>query len=98
MPACAQMKASLAHSTVVMLADSSAPKPARSQHASRRLARWLARPSSSPNVMLAGPPACTITPARRSQHDERGPAHHMAVPYRPGELLFVLDPVLQRHH
>jgi hypothetical protein len=37
-----------------MLADSSAPKPACSQQASRRLARWLARPSSFPDVMLAG--------------------------------------------
>jgi hypothetical protein len=62
LPACAQMKASLAHSTVLMLADSSAPNPACSQRASRLLARWLARPSSSPNVMLAGPPVCTITP------------------------------------
>ena len=62
MPACAQMKASLAHSTVLMLADSSAPKPACSQRASRCFARWLVWPSSSPNVMLAGPPVCTITP------------------------------------
>ena len=61
-PACAQMKASLAHSTVLMLADSSASNPARSHQASRRRARWLVRPSSSPNVMLAGPPLCTITP------------------------------------
>jgi hypothetical protein len=38
------------------------PNPACSQRASRLLARWLARPSSSPNVMLAGPPVCTITP------------------------------------
>src|SRR4029079_8497169 len=62
MPACAQMKASLAHSTALMLADSSAWKPARSHQASRHRARWVARPSSSPNVMLAGPPLCTITP------------------------------------
>ena len=62
MPACAQMKASLAHSTVLMLSDSSAAKPACSQQESRRCARSLARPSSSPNVMLACPLACRITP------------------------------------
>ena len=62
MPACAQMKASLAHSTVLMSADSSAATPACSQQDSRRCARSLARPSSSPNVMLAGPPVCRITP------------------------------------
>jgi hypothetical protein len=62
MPACAQMKASLPHSTVLMLADNSASKPACSHQASSRCALRLVRPSSSPNVMLAGPPLCTITP------------------------------------
>ena len=56
------MKASLAQSTVEILADNSAWNPACSHIASRRRARWVARPSSSPNVMLAGPPLCTITP------------------------------------
>ena len=41
MPACAQMKANLAHSTVLMLADSSAPNPACWQHSSSRCARSL---------------------------------------------------------
>src|SRR5215469_7657593 len=62
MPACAQIKASLAHSTVLMLADRSASKPASSQQASKRRALGLSCPSSSPIVMLAGPPVCRITP------------------------------------
>ena len=61
-PTCAQMKASLAHSTVLMLADNSASNPACSHQATRRRARWLTRPSRSPNVVLPGPPPCTITP------------------------------------
>jgi len=61
MPACAQMKATLAHSTVLMLADNSASKPACSHQASRRCALRLVRPSSSPNVMLAGPPKLSRT-------------------------------------
>ena len=58
MPACAQMKVSLAHSTVLMLGDSSAAKPARWQQSSRRCARSVTWPFSSPKVMLVGPPLC----------------------------------------
>jgi hypothetical protein len=56
------MKANLAHSTVLMLVDSSAANSACWQHSSSRWARSLTRPSSSPKVMLVGPPVCTITP------------------------------------
>jgi hypothetical protein len=62
MPAWAQMKASLAHSSVTMAGDSSAPKPARWQEASSCRALAVSRPSSSPNTMLVGPPVCTTTP------------------------------------
>jgi len=30
--------------------------------------------------------------------DVGSPAHHVVFPDRPGQLLLVLDPVLQRHH
>ena len=52
-PACAQMKASLACSTVLMPADSS-PEPGLLAAGEQRCVRWLVRSSSSPNVMLAG--------------------------------------------
>jgi hypothetical protein len=62
MSACAQMKASLPHSTVLMVADNSAATLACSQQASRRRAAgWRGRPAP-PKVMLAGPPLCTIIP------------------------------------
>jgi hypothetical protein len=80
-----------------MLADNSAWNSACSHQASRRCARWLMRPSSSPNVMLAGPPLCTITPGSAIPAKMKA-AHHVVFPDRAGELLLVLDPVLQRHH
>ena len=45
-----------------MSGDSSAPKPAAWQLSSSRRARSVDRPSSSPKVMLVGPPVCTTTP------------------------------------
>jgi hypothetical protein len=88
------MKASLAHSTVTMLADSSAWKPGQQGPCPLGVAavqlpeRDARRPASVHDHPRLGDPG----------KDERGPAHHVVLPDRPGELLLVLDPVLQRHH
>ena len=99
MPACAQMKASLPHSTVLMLGDNSASKPACSHQASRRRALRLVRPSSSPNVMLGQPAAMhDHTRLGDPSKNESSPAHHVVFPDRAGEFLLIFDAVLQRHH
>jgi hypothetical protein len=82
-----------------MPADSSASNPACSQQASRRLARWLARPVELPEGDAGRPAGVRDHPWLGDLgEDESSPAHHVVVPDRPGEFLFVLDPVLQRHH
>src|SRR5262249_36585578 len=47
----------------------------------------------------AGRPANVPDHARLGDlgEDERSPAHYVVAPDRPGELLLVLDPILQRH-
>jgi hypothetical protein len=82
-----------------MLVDSSAAKPACCQQSSSRLARSVTWPSSSAEGDAGRPAGVHDHPRLAdSGEDVGGAAHHMAFPDRLGQLLLVVDAVLQRHH
>jgi hypothetical protein len=49
--------------------------------------------------MLVGPPVCTITPGLAfPAKTKAAPTHHVVLSERLGDLVFVVDHVLQREH